>query len=79
MGILGVRTGGESDVLMASSEVNIEPCDKCVDEVTTPGAQLEGDPEREIGCCAFIQVKGQDGDRVRYGSLNFDRIDQRLG
>src|SRR3954468_19751381 len=41
--VLGVRTGGEVDGLVAGAELDIEPSDESVDEVAALGSEGVGD------------------------------------
>jgi hypothetical protein len=63
---------------VASSEVDIEPCDQRVNEVVTASMEGEWRRECEIRGRASIKIQSKDGGRIRDNSLNFDRINKRL-
>ena len=77
--ILGVRTSGESDGLVASSELNIEPRDDGVDEVVTLDGKRVWDFEGQVCWCDCVQIQGEHGAGVRDNSLHFNSIDKGLG
>ena len=64
---------------MAGGEIDIEPCDESMYKVVTAARQLEGGGEGEVFSSALVEVKRQDGGRVRHGGFNFNRVDQGFG
>lgn len=79
VGILGVRARREADRLVACREVDIEPSDKGMDEIVTSAGKFEGNRKSKIVHGAFIQIKGQDSNRVSDSSLDLDIVNERLG
>jgi hypothetical protein len=77
--VLGMGTGAESNWLVASSEVNVEPCDESVDEVVATAIEDKGRGECEVGGCAGVEIEGEDCGWVGDNSLDFDGIDERFG
>jgi len=57
MSIFGVRTGRETDRLVASGEINVKPCNQGVDEIITTAIERKGGGESEIGSGAGIEIK----------------------
>ena len=79
MCVFCVGAGRETDRLVAGGEVDIEPCNECVDEVITSAVKDEGRGKGKVCSRAGVEVEGQDGGRVSYNSFDFDGIDERFG
>lgn len=74
-----MRTSAESDRFMAGSEIDIEPCNKSVDEIVTTNIKLEWRGESEIFLGACVEIEGKNCGRVGNDSLNLDGVDERFG
>ena len=79
MGVLGVRTGGEADGLVAGGEVNVKPRDKSVNEIITLDGQLERRAEGKIGGGAGVEIEGENGGGVGNNCLELDSVDEGFG
>lgn len=76
--VLSMRTGRETDRLVAGSELDVEPCDYGVDEVVAASDKIEGAAEGEIGGCALVKVEGENARGVCYDGLDLDGVDEGL-
>jgi len=74
-----VGTGAEADWLVACGEINIEPCDQCVDEIIAAGIKDERSSKSQVGGCAGVEVEGEDGGGVGNDGFNLDSVDEGLG
>lgn len=77
--VLSVRTGREADRLVASAELDIEPCNQGVDEVVPSYGQLPLLCECKVLLGDGVQVEGDHRCRICDDSLHLDGVDKRLG
>lgn len=59
MGIFGVRSCRESDWLVTSGKLDIEPSDQRMDEVVSPTFQDKWSAEAQIGRLDRIEIDGE--------------------
>lgn len=58
MCVFCVWAGRETDGLVAGGEVDVKPCNKCVDKVIASAVENEGGGEGEICSRASVEVEG---------------------
>jgi hypothetical protein len=78
VGVLGVRSGGETDGLVTGGELDVEPGHQGMDEVVSPSSKLELGAESKIGGCALVKIKRKDEGGIRHNSLHLDNVDKGL-
>jgi hypothetical protein len=76
--VLGVWASGETDWLVASGEVNVEPRNKSMDKVISSAVEDEWGCESEVGNGAGVEVEGEDCGWVGNNSLDLNCVDKRL-
>lgn len=76
--VLCVGASGESDGLVAGSELDIEPGNDGVDEVATTHLELVRQMECEIGDCAGVEIEGDDWRWISDDGLDVNGVDERL-
>jgi len=79
MCVLGVWTGRELDGYMTCREVDIEPRDDCVDEVTSLCVELEGGGEGQLFGGDVVEIDGEDAAGVGDAGFHFDGVDEGFG
>ncbi len=79
MCILGVWTGRELDGYVACREVDIEPRNDCVDEITSLRMQLEGGGEGELFGGDVVEIDGEDSAGVGDAGFHFDGVNEGFG
>lgn len=79
VGVLGMRTGGEANGLVACGELDVEPRNQSVDEVAATGSERVRHLEREVGGRDGVKVKGDDWARIGHQRFHLHGVDQGLG
>ncbi len=79
MCILSVWTSRELDWHMTCCEVDVEPCDDGVDEITSLHMELEGRGESELFGGDVVEINGEDSTGVGNAGFHFDGVDKGFG
>lgn len=74
MSVFGMWACREANRLVTCREINIEPRDKCVDEVISLATEREGSREREFLRRDCIKVDRENWARVGDHSFHLDSV-----
>lgn len=73
-----MRASGEADGFVASSEVDVEPSDQCMDEVISAAVKCEWRGEGQISGRACVEIEGEDRGGVGHNRFDFNGVNKRL-
>jgi hypothetical protein len=71
--------GGESDRFVAGGEIDVKPCDQCMDEVISSHIKSEWTGEGEVLGGTGIEVESEDRCWIGDYSFDFDCVDKWFG
>lgn len=72
-------TGGESDGFVAGGEIDVKPCDQCMDEVISSRFKSKWTRECEVPGGTGIEVEGEDRCWIGDYGFDLDCVDKWFG
>ena len=64
---------------MAGREIDIKPCDQCVDEIISSCIKSKWTGEGEVFGGTIVEVESEDRGWIGDYGFNFDCVDKRFG